>query len=84
LNHTLSGPEWSGSKQGRGAILQAVDQLGLQVGTAKEAHQIKGLLGIDHIAVPTTWTLRSVERHRALIDGAQISDHDAYVVDVVP
>lgn len=83
-NHALCGPEGSGSKQGRGSILQAVDQLGLQVATAEESHQIDGLLSIDHIAVPTSWTVRSVKRYPASIDGAQISDHDAYVVDVKP
>lgn len=83
-NHALSGPEWSGSKRGRHSILQTVDRLGLQVATAKEPHQIEGLLSIDHIAIPAAWTMRHVERHRALVGDARISDHDAYVVDVEP
>lgn len=83
-NHALLGPEWSGSKQGRRSILQAIDQSRLKVGTAELPHQIEGLLSIDHIAIPATWTLRGAERHRAFVDGARISDYDAYVLDVEP
>jgi hypothetical protein len=56
-NHAMSGREWSGSHEGRRAILEAVGHLGLQVVTDKAPHQISGLLSIDHIAIPATWTL---------------------------
>ena len=45
---------------------------------------LPGLLAIAHIAVPKTWTVATVERHSALFDGGRLSDHDAYVVEVVP
>jgi endonuclease/exonuclease/phosphatase family metal-dependent hydrolase len=81
-NHALAGREWSGSRQGRRSILEAVDQLGLQLPTAGSPHQIQGLLSIDHIAVPTDWNALEIEHHPALSDGAKISDHDAYVLEV--
>jgi hypothetical protein len=48
------------------------------VPTAELPHRLDGLLSIDHVAVPTTWTLRDVVR----LDAEGLSDHDAYVVDV--
>lgn len=56
-NHAMSGREWSGSQQGRRAILEAVDRLGLQFPTASAPHQIDELWSIDHIAVPAFWTV---------------------------
>jgi hypothetical protein len=81
-NHALTGPEWSGSKEGRRDILGAVQRLSLQVPTADAPHQIDGLLSIDHIAVPASWSVRGVEHYTAFVDGARISDHDAYVVEL--
>lgn len=81
-NHALSGREWSGSVRGRQAIQEAVARLGMQVPTAAAPHRINGLLSIDHIAVPASWSLVSVEHYPASAAGARISDHDAYVVDV--
>lgn len=81
-NHAMSGREWSGSQGGRRHILDVVDRLGLQVPTASAPHQIHGLLSIDHIAVPVTWAVAGVEHHRAVISGARMSDHDAYVIEV--
>lgn len=83
-NHALSGREWAGSKEGRQHILGAVERLGLQVPTADAPHQIEGLLAIDHVAVPRSWVVLDVERHRAHSSGAEISDHDAYVAEVQP
>ena len=80
-NHAMSGREWSGSKRGRGSILEAVDALGLQLPTAALPHQIDGLLSIDHIAVPADWRVIETEHHPALAGGARISDHDAYVIE---
>lgn len=81
-NHALSGREWSGSLAGRRCILDAIDRLGLQIPTASAPHQRDGLLSIDHVAIPRTWTVRSVEHYPALDDGVRLSDHDAYVVEV--
>lgn len=81
-NHAFSGGERSGSLDGRAALLDAVARLGLQVPTADASHQ-KGGLSIDHIAVPRSWDVSAVERHRALVDERWISDHDAYVVTVL-
>jgi hypothetical protein len=81
-NHALSGREWAGSKEGRRHILEAVQRLALQIPTAEASHQIDGLLSIDHVAIPATWTVSDVERHAAFADDARISDHDAYVVEV--
>jgi hypothetical protein len=81
-NHALSGREWAGSLEGRRRILDAVERLSLQVPTGDAAHQIDGLLSIDHIAVPASWTVLAVEHHPAFVDDVRISDHDAYVVEV--
>jgi hypothetical protein len=80
-NHAMSGREWSGSKQGRRSILEAVDQLGLQLPTAGSPHQIDGLLSIDHIAVLADWRVLEIEHRPARAGGARISDHDAYVIE---
>lgn len=77
-NHALSGDEWAGTKGGRAHVLATVEKLGLQVPTAELAHRRDGLLSIDHIAVPASWTVRAAER----LDAKGLSDHDCYVVDV--
>lgn len=81
-NHAMSGREWSGSLAGRRCIVDAVDRLGLQIPTAAAPHQIDGLLSIDHIAIPRTWTVLSVEHYSAFDNCARLSDHDAYVIEV--
>jgi endonuclease/exonuclease/phosphatase family metal-dependent hydrolase len=81
-NHALSGREWSGSRAGRHHILTAAQRLDLQVPTASAPHRIPGLLTIDHIAVPQSWQIHSVERYPADAGGRQISDHDAYAIGV--
>lgn len=76
-NHALSGTEYAGSQGGRKHLMRSVTELGLQVPTAELPHRLPGLLTIDHIAVPGSWTVRSAER----LDAAGLSDHDAYVID---
>lgn len=83
-NHALGGPELSGSRAGRLAIRRALNELGLQAPTAQAPHRLDGMLSIDHVAVPSRWTIRSVEHHHAQHRGTRLSDHDAYVVDVDP
>jgi hypothetical protein len=73
-----AGDEWAGTKGGRAHVLAAVDELGLKVSTADLPHRLEGLLSIDHIGVPTSWTVRAAER----LDAVGLSDHDCYVVDV--
>jgi endonuclease/exonuclease/phosphatase family metal-dependent hydrolase len=80
-NHAMSGREWTGSIQGRRALVRAVEHLGLQLPTSDCPHQIDEQKSIDHVAVPAEWRVLEVERHRARSDGTRISDHDAYVVE---
>jgi hypothetical protein len=79
-NHSLAGPEWAGSLDGRQQVLDSVDGFGLTVPTSGLAHRLAGVLSIDHIAVPTGWSSAS-EHVAAIVDGAELSDHDIYVVE---
>jgi hypothetical protein len=79
-NHSMSGPELSGSKAGRTSILEALELLALDVPTAGLGHHIVDYLTIDHIALPNGTPVTSAERHVAEADGRRLSDHDAYVV----
>jgi hypothetical protein len=76
-NHALSGDEWAGSKGGRGHVLAAVEQLGLQVPTAALPHRIDGLLSIDHIAVSAGMTVVSAD----CLAANGLSDHDSYIIE---
>lgn len=82
-NHAMTGREYAGSKEGRGAIEALVSTLGLTVTTADAPHRIEGLLSIDHIAVPTSWVSGPCRRVVAEAEGKRLSDHDAYVVGLV-
>lgn len=55
---------------------------GSQLPTATAPHQLEGLLSIDHIAVPSSWSVLGLEHRPAFVDGTRISDHDAYFIDV--
>ncbi len=81
-NHALHGREYAGSKAGRERLLAVLAELGLHAATADAPHQIQGLLSIDHIAIPAPWSTR-VEHHSALLADGRLSDHDAYVVEVI-
>jgi hypothetical protein len=81
-NHALKGREYAGTKAGREHLLKSLAELGLIAATADAPHQIKGLLSIDHIAVPMGWSAR-FEHHSALLGQGRLSDHDAYVVEAV-
>lgn len=82
-NHALSGREFAGSQNGRGYLLNAVAACGLHVPTADLPHRLPNLLTIDHIAVPARAKIISAERVEAKEGNRELSDHDAYVVDVV-
>jgi endonuclease/exonuclease/phosphatase family metal-dependent hydrolase len=77
-NHAISGEEWAGTKGGRAHVLAAVEELGLQVPTAELPHRLDRLLSIDHVAVPSSWSVRDAYR----LNAKGFSDHDGYVVDV--
>ena len=81
-NHALSGAERAGSKAGRAHLLALVGGRSLHVPTGDLPHRVAGLLSIDHVAIPSSWRA-TARRISAEVDGARLSDHDAYVVDVV-
>lgn len=81
-NHELTGRLWTGSIDGRERIEAALDKLGLAARTASAPHRNVGARSIDHVAVPGFWEIHSSERVSAIIDGFELSDHDAYVIDV--
>lgn len=84
-NHALTGREFGGSVGGRRAIRTATEMLDLTVLTADLPHRLEDLLSIDHVAVPAAWTVTSADRIVAVDRaGKRLSDHDAYVVDVIP
>lgn len=81
-NHELAGRLYSGSAFGRTRILAALDTLGLEAPTNRSPHRLPGATSIDHIAVPAFWTVATVERVSAIVDGMELSDHDAYVLEI--
>lgn len=83
-NHSLLGPEWAGSLSGRRAVLALLEERGLQAPTADLPHPLGELHSIDHIAVPVGWQVVSAERVIAVRGDRRLSDHDAYVVEIVP
>ena len=62
---------------GRHHVLEAIQQLGLNVPTAGLLHRRDYCNAIDHIGVPLSWKVESAKR----IEAAGLSDHDAYIVD---
>ena len=78
-NHSLVGSEGAGSDDGRMFLLDAVKVLGLKVPTTDLWHQNGVSKTIDHIAVPKSWNASGAKK----ICAKGLSDHDAYVVDVV-
>ncbi len=79
FNHALQGPEHAGSGAGRVAIQELLDAAGLWAPTEGLPHRGEGRSSIDHIAIPSTWTVTSADRFEA----GQLSDHDAYVVEAI-
>ncbi len=82
-NHALQGREYVGTTDGRAFLLRWVNQLGLQVPTSDLPAQGSMGLSIDHIAVPTGLTVVNVARRSAEIGGKRLSDHDAYLVEII-
>jgi hypothetical protein len=78
FNHPLVGStRWCGSAAGRQAIEQLATSLGITMVTASLPGRLAGTCSIDHIGVPTAWTI--TEASRIALPPA-LSDHDAYVV----
>jgi len=80
-NHELLGPISAGSKIGQEAILRLVRDREMQAPTSVLGSE-HGAGSVNHIAVPDSWTVMSVERHVASSGGKRLSDHDAYVIQV--
>ena len=62
--------------------MDAYEARTITVTTGAAPHRIEGLLSIDHIAVPSTWVVRSCRRIPASDGDRRLSDHDAYVIEV--
>jgi hypothetical protein len=82
FNNPMTGPHRPGTKRGRVEIQRLADDLALRVLTTDLPHVLPGLRSIDHIAVPTRWSVEQCDRVPAELDGVRLSDHDAYVVEV--
>lgn len=81
-NHALEGLEKAGSLEGRSAIAELLNELGLAVPTAQLPHPDEGRLSIDHVAVRVGWEIAGAERVIAVGDDeCRLSDHEAYVVE---
>ena len=81
-NDALAGRDGAGTAVGRESINSALEGLGLQVPTRGLPHRLPTSGSIDHLAVPRSDTVLSAHRISAVVDGATLSDHDAYVVEL--
>lgn len=82
-NHSLEGPELSGSLDGRRMILSVVHEMGLQTPTRTLPHRNPDVRSIDHVAVPLHWPSPRATHVPAFDEGTELSDHDAYLIDVM-
>lgn len=82
-NHALQGPDWSGSRDGRRGLLDALASLNLDIATDHLPHRGPAMRTIDHIAVPAAEQVDSVAHHSAVVGTRALSDHDAYVVELL-
>lgn len=82
-NHSFEGSETAGSNDGRALIVAALKELDLWAPTEHLNHRLNGAKSIDHVAVsrhrPTSKG-KHLPAFRA--DGTELSDHDAYFVDI--
>lgn len=78
FNQELEGRIYTGSREGRRHISDALEKLQLSVPTKNQPHRLGGK-SIDHIAVPKDWLLGNV----LCVETNKLSDHDAYIVDIV-
>ncbi len=82
-NQALEGPEYVGTMDGREQILAFAHAARLSVPTRTLAHAKKGHRAIDHLAVPLAEDIDQAIRVPATASGRRLSDHDAYIVDLV-
>ena len=77
-NHSFVGSEVVGSNDGRKYLLEAINELGLQVPTKGFLHRNGISNTIDHLAVPTGWQVIDANQ----VSAKGLSDHDAYWIEV--
>lgn len=82
-NHALEGPELSGSREGRECLTQALGKLNLRAPTSALCGRRPGMNTIDHIAVPASEQVDAVTHRSAVVGTRALSDHDAYVVELL-
>jgi hypothetical protein len=81
-NQSLQGRDHVGTPAGRLAVRALIATLGLTAPTSGLAHAADGgQFSIDHIAVPSGWTIGDGTRRIAESAGERLSDHDAYIVE---
>lgn len=83
-NQALEGPEHVGTTAGRRRIDELARDARLSVPTRSLGSASPGHRSIDHVAVPMAWDVLSAQRVPAEAEGRRLSDHDAFVVNVIP
>jgi len=82
FNQSLDGTETVGSRKSRSLLLDGFESLGLGAATARLEHLNPKIFSIDHIAVPTPWSVLQSQALRPVdAAGKRLSDHAAYVVE---
>lgn len=84
FNQELEGPNRAGTADGRTAVLDAFDRLGLEPLTPSPDAGEHGSRPIDHIAVPRSWGRGRLDRALPASEGRSLSDHPSYVVRARP
>jgi len=83
FNHPLEGPLRGFSRHARTRIDEALQTLGMTAFNRTSRHAKSGLCAIDLICGPSTLDYGIVEDSYPVAKGNPLSDHQAYVVDVV-
>jgi len=82
FNQSLAGPNLTGSRRGRVALLAALGRLGMQAWNAESPHARSGLSTIDLVCGPATVPVKSIELLEPSLGGQSLSDHAGYIVEV--
>lgn len=82
FNQELDGPYRAGTAEGRDAVLEAFDRLGLVALSRPTGAGEEGARAIDHIAVPRSWECGSLTEALPNREGRPLSDHFSYQVSV--
>lgn len=82
FNQSLAGPNVVGSKQGRDAVNNALDDLGMKAWNAHAPHACADLHTIDLICGPAAQPVHHVGWADPTVDGRRLSDHAAYWVEL--